>query len=42
MVGEEAPVSEALCHPEPYGVYAAGMGGKSRALPWEICLPALC
>lgn len=34
--------SRTLCHSERYGVYAAGMGGKPRALPWEICLPALC
>ena len=42
MVGEEASVSEAPCHPERSEVYAAGMAGESRAFPWEICSPALC
>ena len=37
-MGEEALVSEARSHPERGGVYAAGMDGKSRVLPWEICL----
>ena len=40
--GEEASVSEALCHPERPGVYAAGMEGRSRVLPWEICVLASC
>lgn len=39
-MGEEALVSKAQCHPERDFVYAAGMGGKSRALPWEICSSA--
>ena len=28
-------MSEALCHPERPGVYAAGMEGRSRVVPWE-------
>jgi hypothetical protein len=41
-MGEGASVPEAQCHPECACVYAAGMGGRSRALPWEICPSALC
>ena len=41
-MGEEASVSKALGPPERWGVYAAGMAGKSRVFPWELCAPASC
>jgi hypothetical protein len=31
----------ARCHPERLRVYVAGLGRRSRALPWEICTRAI-
>ena len=29
------------CHPKRRDVYAAGLGRRSRALPWEVCTRAM-
>jgi hypothetical protein len=41
-VGEGARGTEARSHPGQAGVDAVGVGRRSRALPWEVCPPAMC
>lgn len=38
-MGERALVLKARYHPDDREVYTVAMERRSRALPWEICLP---
>jgi hypothetical protein len=40
-MGEEALIFKPDVIQEWWGVYATGMGRRSRVLPWEICTRAI-